>query len=1218
MTSPQFSRSAGDDRLYWLDGASWAGGGGFGLVLFATSTDAPPTLDLPASFAQYPGYYLSLARRPAISAEPAFVAEVLGLGEQLPMARFLWLASAVPDPDWLRRVVYLDQPAGAPSGIVQRPSVLDFGRYRVSVTAGQRVQPSNAGFAFDASGLGGLPGFQLVTDDKAWPLTSAGADTLSASGSAAGAFQLDLSIDAAPNRGDVGDYELLDVGFRFGLPNPVDSLLLDSLHYPLYQGVAGAPVAMTMSFDPVGVLDPARTMLRYPTTPTAMNSHYTSQLGFEVTIAADAGNPEAPAGLAFHRSPRSVTETAVDDPLYLAPVGPYTLAVGAGAGTATPAARLTGGISGSEYFGFSTGAAVPITFTPAQPAFAPDFPPTTHQDGSRRLPAGPARDVGADQPADAEQDAEGQLTGLATTSYAALGPPVDGQAWYFAQPNGGEFFAIRAGQSGSDPAGGTAAADAVLTPYLELLELVAGDLTGTATDYPLVPYAGAEGNLALMQALESQVLSPLRRSALGPAPEGMLLAAGGSEGNLASLPTQATTPQGLLASFIGSTWASITLSPAAPGTTLPRLAFNSPSTTFHSALQSNQLFLVAANSTELQNNADFNYWITDAVLGDLARLSGAEAVPASVITLLSLQARTPQTSLTSFTAMLDTVLTGPNAQYRDTVLKYSMYFELVVQDWRFRMSPSLWRDQPSHPPVLIVKYADGSLYDFVQNTDAWAWPAVATLDGSITATQTLLNGILDSAIAEVASLGAASNLAGFVTDIALNPSWTGVLMLNANVPFSSVPPELAGLAAGIEADQFRAHHVGISVTPVNLDEPSRTLSQDHSSIFGLINYSQLEDIAHIKGEFDFKVLLQVLFANTAIANFAGRIELFINRLFGELVTLYNSAHYNNLIMNGSYQRQGGAGHYVFATDAVSTYGSSVAGRGGSSDQAVLLSTEIDQAQFVTASRDTTGDSIVHNRFLLQGKLRFAGLSGFDAFSFGPTMNADDVQVADGYLVFNAASIDMDVPINAPGERVFRFNLDEISFDPAASQARVTSFFQRFPLQVAGLVQGAAGQPPQQQGYLPLATPLSQPGLAGPWFGLLFAVDLGTLGALSSAPALTAVLLAAWSPAGAQHQVNIGLKLPGVESARALLPIEGVLDLGFSAIELSADGAAANPPDPAYVLRFRNFYLRFLGWKFPPGQNTIALFGNPEAASQSIATDRGALGWYAAYEQKGKV
>ena len=139
MSSPRFSRAAGDDRLYWLDGASWAEAGGFGLVLFATSTGAPATLDLPASFADFPGYYVSLARRPATPAEPAFVDAVLALGEQLGPARFLWLDSAVPGPDWSRRVVYLDQVPGAPSGTVQRPSVFDFGRYRFSVTAGQRV-----------------------------------------------------------------------------------------------------------------------------------------------------------------------------------------------------------------------------------------------------------------------------------------------------------------------------------------------------------------------------------------------------------------------------------------------------------------------------------------------------------------------------------------------------------------------------------------------------------------------------------------------------------------------------------------------------------------------------------------------------------------------------------------------------------------------------------------------------------------------------------------------------------------------------------------------------------------------------------------------------------------------------------------------------------------------------------------------------------------------
>jgi len=1183
MTAPQFSRASGDPRLFWLDGATWGQSGGFCLVLFGAATGVPAQLSLSQSFSDYPGYYVILAKRPAAAAETAFVEAVLALGGQLGAgARFLWLPGPVRDPDWTRRVLYLQQTPGATVATIDRPTVFDVGRYRFSVSGGQTMAVTTDGFAVTGSVS---PAFQLLTDDKAWPLV-AGTTALSASAATAGCFQLQLNLDVTANPGAVNDYQLLDVGFRFGLVDAAEPLLLTSLHYPLFQPAAAGTIGMTMRFDPVGVLDPARTLLAYSGATAPMETHYTSQLGYPVTLAPDLTVPASPAGLAFHKTPRSLTEQAGDDPLYLAPAGSFTLAVGAPVDPGDPpAARLTGGISGSEYFGFSSGAGVPVVFAPGQPAFAASLP------GVENADVVPGR----------------QLTEAATTAYAAVGPPPGGLAWYFAQPDDGAFFHIRSASSDL----------ADLIPYLVLLDLVSSDVTSTTRTYPLVPYAGAGGNdLQLVQSLESQILSPARRAALAAPPAQPVLPSRHLEAD--DLPGQAVTPQGILATFADNVLTSITLSPATAGGFPPQLAFNSPSATFRSALGSNQLFLVAANPVELMANCDFNYWITEAVLGDLARLSGAEAVPPTVVNLLrgSAVAREPQTSLGAFTTMLDTVLTGGSAQYRDRVIKYSMYFELAVEGWRFRLSPTLWADRVTRRPVLIFKYAAGSLRDFVQNTEAWAWPAVAAVDGSITATQTLVNDILDRAIAEVAEHGTSSSLYSFVTEIVSNPSWTGVVMLNADVPFSSVPPELAGLAAGVDAERFGAHHVGISVTPVAVDEPNRSLAQSGSTIFGLVDYEQLEDIAHIDGDFDFKVLvLRVLFANSAIADFAGRIELFVNRLFGEQVVLYNSTHYNNILLNGTYQRQGGTGHYVFATSEVSIYGAAGAKTGGSDNQVVLLQTEFDQAQFVTATQDTVSQPMIRNRFLLQGKLRFAGLHGFDAFSFGPTLDSSGVQLADGYLAFTSLSVDMDVPVNDPESRTFRLDLDEISFDPASSKARPTSFFQRFPLQVAGLVRGTAKQTPGDLGYLPLDTPISQPGFTGDWFGLVFAVDLGTLGALSSAPALSAAIVAAWCPTGAQHLVNIGLKLPGVESARSLLPVEGVLDLGFSSIDLQADGATGIPPDPAYVLRFRDFHLRFLGWKFPPGQNTIALFGNPEAASQSLAADRGALGWYAAYAKK---
>lgn len=1194
MTNAQFTQSANEPRLYWLDGGTWGTAGAFGMVLFGDPASVPASLSLADTWLTHRGFYVTVTIKPDASKETAFADAVLALAERLGGgARFVWLeTSDAGVRGWGERVLYVTQADGATDGTINRPSVFALGAYRFTVSGGQTIGQWGDGFSFDSPAP---PAFQLVTDAKAWPLApvSQGAVVLSVDGATAGTFRVDGSLN-----GGVADLDLLDVGFRYGVPDQSDpnGFHLVSLRYPLFKGT-GAAIPISFLCDPAGVLDPARTQLSYRgSSIPAHDTHYTSQLGYGITLTPNGVDTATglPAGFAFHRRPGSRTALDADDPLYLAPIGAFTMDVGTPPGaSASPAARLTGGISGIEYFGFSDAGSVPVSFHPAKPAFAPDFPPqkTDEATGAPVVPE--------DTP----------LSHRATTANAVVAPPSGGEAWYYAQPSDGAFFHIR-------PDGGGPPADALL-PYLTFLELVTKDVGASQPDaYPLVPYAGVEDDdLAIVQALEAQILSPLRRAALGVQAHQAPLAAH-PEAMLAQTDFEAVTPQGILAQFQSGTMTSLILSKAPVAGQLPQLAFNQPSDTFRGALQSNQLFMVACDGALLLQNIDLNYWITEDVLGDLTRLSGAEAVPADVVTLLQQQGRTPQTSLSAFTAMLQGILTGGNAQYIPTVTKYSVYCQLDVEGWRFRLSPTLWADQQAHPPIMIFKFAAGSLYDFVQNTDAWAWPDVGKLNGSLANTKELLNRIISDAVADVETNGSASMLSNFVTGIVNNPGWMGVLFLNANVPFSSVPPELSGLAAGISPEEFRAHHVGISVTPIDIDAGNRTLSQGDSAVFGLIDYDQPEDIAHIEGDFDFKVLLlQVLFINSAIANFAGRIELFVNRLFSQLVTLYESEHYNNILLEGSYQRQGTSGHYVFATGAANVFGADSVGQGGSDNSSVLTQTEFDQAQFVTATADTATSATTRTRFLLQGKLRFADLPRFDAFSFGPVLDRNGVRVADGYLSFSGVSVDMDFPVSAPDQRTFRFNLDEISFDPASSKARPTSFFQRFPLQVGGLIEGQPGSKPRDLGYLGLETPLSQPGFSGAWYGLVFNVDLGTLGALSSAPALGAGILVAWSPTATGADVNVGLKLPGVESVKSLMPIQGVIDLGFNAIDVTADGATADPPDPAYVLRFRDFYLRFLGWKFPPGQNTIALFGNPDAATQDIATDRGALGWYAAYAKK---
>ena len=129
----------------------------------------------------------------------------------------------------------------------------------------------------------------------------------------------------------------------------------------------------------------------------------------------------------------------------------------------------------------------------------------------------------------------------------------------------------------------------------------------------------------------------------------------------------------------------------------------------------------------------------------------------------------------------------------------------------------------------------------------------------------------------------------------------------------------------------------------------------------------------------------------------------------------------------------------------------------------------------------------------------------------------------------------------------------------------------------------------------------------PWYGLVFDIDLGTLGALAGSKGLVLKLLLGWSNGGTREEpaVYVGVRLPGVKDAIGVeLPLQGVITLGFKTIEMIVNNPNAGTRE--YMLRFRNFAMKFLGMSFPPGYNDIYLFGNP---GQSTPTK---LGWYAAY------
>jgi hypothetical protein len=1164
---PTFTQSSTAPALYWLTDASLPQGYGIALLLHGIA-GPPQTIDLTQSWRQYPGLYVMTGKKPAAGSEETFIAALRQLENAYgPDLRFVWLADATaPAAKWRPATVLVAQTAGAPSGTISAPAQLPFGSYIVGLAAGLTIAPTSDGFSLSG---GGAWAFSLRTPSSVWAL-SAPATAISFAGAQAGCVLLNLALPQDNGHGGVDDYTRLDAGFRFAVKDPdhIEAGLLLSLRYPVFAGVPAGGVNFDCLFDPALPLSAARTRLAYAAGAPAHVSYYRAALGYGVSMTPQPGDP-LPAGLAFHLRPGSLHALASDDPLYLGPIGSFAISVAGGkggaGGPANPAARLGCGISGTEYFGLSTAGGALISFTPGGDAYAP------------LLGAPPPRPGAPLQPA---------LTGLATSPWAALLPAQGQQAWYYAQPDDAALYRVRG-------AGGASS----LTPYLVYVELAAGGVGGATKSYPMVPYAGVSAaGLGLYTALEAQTLSPTRRAALTP----QSLSGGGS-GAVA-----AVTPQGLLSTFSTdyTNWKLLTLVPLPPqggATVPPALAFNNLGGAFRQALQTNQLFMVAADGALLGGAADFNYWITDAALEDLDALPPETRPPDAVLATLraSARARTPQVGLASFTAMLRGVLTQSEQQYVPVITQYSVYFEVVIGAWRFRLSPSLWGAQPAAPTIMIFKFAKSDLRSLVRDSASWTWPAAA---GDVAATRDRILAIVDDAEAKVTASGGQSNpLDFFVNNVCNDPAWTGVIFLNAQAPFDSMPEELRGLAAGIDAAKFRAHHVGLSLTPAQVDAVTGALSLGASSFFGLIDYEAPDDIAQTFDDFDFKVLqLQVLFRNSAVADFAGRIELFVNRLFGDTVTLVGSRHYNNLILLGSYQRQkGGGGHYVFATGDSNLY----ACRG-----AVLDNVEVLRAQFNTLAASPSGDERVHARFLMWGRLRFKQLEGFDLFSFGYTVNQQGDRTGEGYLAFGGLAVEMQFSPSDPTARVFAFNAGDINFDVSNSVARPTGLFSRFPLKLTGLLRGEPGQTPKDRGFEPVETPLAQPALDAGWYALTFAVDLGTLGALAAEAGLVVTLLAAWDATEGRPAVNVGLQLPGSQGLKSLPAIEGVLQLGFQSISFDADGALATPPNPAYVMRLRHFALRLLGWKFPPGQADIYLFGDPEASPGQ----NGALGWYAAY------
>ena len=675
------------------------------------------------------------------------------------------------------------------------------------------------------------------------------------------------------------------------------------------------------------------------------------------------------------------------------------------------------------------------------------------------------------------------------------------------------------------PASGATAGPRAL-PFFELAAaaLPATGDPAAAIPYPMVPHAGVSGDLTSYERLEVQVLSQERRQVI------------------TGLPAAAPVP----------TAHAVTERAAVPAAGPATLTAGTPQG------------LIATFTADKSSWASLN----------LAQSVQQPAGGPPVRKLLALQDVADPLRSALLTNQQFLVVSDPRA-FQPYVGADS---ELVIANYQFALDPQQWRQ---HGTVMLVKNSRKSLGELIADPNTWVLGA--QFNSSIAATQAQLIQIANQA--HQAAQAGDDYFAAFDAMLT-DPAWNGILFLNAFVPLDGLPPELAGLAAGIDPSKFMAHHVGINQTPLAAD-----LSQQDSSLFGLISYADSRPLA--TNGYDFAVrTLKIRFANSAIAAFTSQIGLAVGELFGAAVTRQPPGGNSiELDLDGFYQKHGDTGSYVFSEATPATF--------AASGDPVLSAVQVTKAQFATQTTPAQSTT-VQAVFSFWGTLAFENLPVGSAATGG--QSTLDLFSYDS-LAYSGMKLWMSFPSSDPATLSFSFDPSQMAFDLASSTARADSLASHFPVTATGILVSDASKTPGDYGLLPVDTDLDTTPVAPTWFGLSFDLNLGTLGALADSVGLVASLVLAWAPGQPGLPVFVGLKLPGATGATNELTVEGVLKLTMFAVTLAYDGTA-------FLLTFNGIALSLFGKSLPPGASfDIFIFGDPDPAAGANS-----LGWYGAYQK----
>ncbi|MEL7444839.1 MAG: hypothetical protein AAGK02_03385 [Pseudomonadota bacterium] len=750
-------------------------------------------------------------------------------------------------------------------------------------------------------------------------------------------------------------------------------------------------------------------------------------------------------------------------------------------------------------------------------------------------------------------------------------PPIDELLMsYEAQPPG---------QGTLYDATGASAPPVSILPYFRPIPIPLPN-DSTAPVMPLVPLAGLpKGSEEEPITLAVTAIGPVRKAEIDKV-EAARLANGGAENRYPANITvadgdihRAITPRGLEATFDDTGWVSVEIAKLLG--TIPgnwgRLRFAGPDgivDPLKSALMTSEQFLVVSNPEAIKR-----------FFSDPTPTPSPPTPPPPP----------PTSSSSNPSAKADTP-SGKSHEIEDASeegpfrnVEPPTHTRVGLRGWEFKLGPECWNE---YGTILIVKNTPVAMQDLLEDLSAWTSADQFNNDPGATSRR-LLDIAQKARDAKEAGHGRLAQLLGidpedashdfdfFVETVLDSPNWNGFLFLNAKI--GDLPPDLAGIRAGIKPEDMYAHHIGVTQTPfTSLND----LDKRSSSMFGLIRYFDDSKIIANGTAYTFRVReLGVQFAESDIRDFRSTVDLALGTMFGQQARLADGSYPISEMIGTRHERGAGDAYSFTATDPIEI----------KPGPGPLQTIKLEHGEFVTKSVDeNTGD--------VKTAFNFSGWLGFDQPK--PEGSGYDILSFD-ILAFSKLAVTMDFNESTAQKTTYTFDISDLELVEALSEARTGSLFEGFPIELDKLVFGTGK--PDAQGNMTVQLPEQPKSLPGQWYGFTQIIDMGTLSDVAGAAGLEARLLTAWGTEPNQHYVGLKFSGPNLSGIGVDFDLLSVLKLRAYSVDLLNR-------DEQWTLLMHGVNLSVFSKTLPPGGAfEFYIFGVPDPSGSANS-----LGWYGAW------